>query len=411
MIVLRRCRASRARFPLALLLLTAAPAALAQGSAPAATPTLSLPPITFSLPSGTPTPAPTSDPVPAPAPRASETPRAAPTPRATPAPRTTPSPRATPSAQATPRPRATPEPTVTPTSTPAAGIVPSPAASVAAAPVNPATPTPLASPTAAASTPLGNGEGGLNWLWLFGAALVAGSGWWWWRRRQAEASAAAIEVSEEPAPAPDREAEPVAPEMIATPPESPAPRMLARRSPAATPAVPGPAQPRPWIELELRARRAGVNLVTATADVEIVVRNRGETEARNVRIEARLVSARADQDAELGRIFAEASGRPAAVPFALAAGAERTIRALVTLPRGEINVLTAAGRPMFVPVVALNARYAIGEAGAGEGQTAQAFALGIERAGAAKLAPFWLDGPARMFESVAARPHALAVSS
>lgn len=259
--------------------------------------------------------------------------------------------------------------------------------------------------------PVENGEAGLNWLWVLGAVLVAGAGWRWWRRRQREAAAPVIEVSEEPAPAPDLGAEPVAPEVIATRVESPAPRMLARRSTAATPAVPGPARPRPWIELELRARRAGVNLVTATADVEIVVRNRGEAEARNVRVETRLVSARADQDAELGRIFAEAGGRPAAVPFTLAAGAERTIRALVTLPRGEINVLTAAERPMFVPVVTLNARYAIGEAGAGEGQTAQAFALGIERAGAAKLAPFWLDGPARMFESVAARPHALAVSS
>jgi hypothetical protein len=256
-----------------------------------------------------------------------------------------------------------------------------------------------------------NGQAGLNWLWLLGVVLVAGAGWWWWRRRQADAAASTFEASEEPAPALASEAELVASELTATPLESPAPRMLARRSPAATPALPGPAQPRPWIELELRARRAGVNLVTATADVEIVVRNRGEAEAHNVRVEARLVSARADQDAELGRIFAEAGGRPAAVPFTLAAGAERTIRALVTLPRGEINVLTAAERPMFVPVVTLNARYAIGEAGAGEGQTAQAFALGIERAGAAKLAPFWLDGPARMFESVAARPHALAVSS
>ena len=40
------------------------------------------------------------------------------------------------------------------------------------------------------------------------------------------------------------------------------------------PASEGAAQARAWIELELRARRAGVNLVTATADVEIVVHGR-----------------------------------------------------------------------------------------------------------------------------------------
>ncbi|WP_019516089.1 hypothetical protein [Sphingomonas sp. Mn802worker] len=189
--------------------------------------------------------------------------------------------------------------------------------------------------------------------------------------------------------------------------------MLARRSSAAAtlPASDSVAQPRAWIELELRPRRAGVNLVTATADVEIVVRNRGEIETRNVRLDARLTSARADQDAELGQIFAQIGGRPAATPFSLAPGAERVVRALVTLPRDNINVLTAADRPMFVPVVTVNARYVPSDAAAGEGQTAQAFALGIERPGAAKLAPFWLDGPARMFETVAARPHALAVSS
>ena len=189
--------------------------------------------------------------------------------------------------------------------------------------------------------------------------------------------------------------------------------MLARRSASVTtpPAPAAPAQPRAWIELELRARRAGVNLVTATADVEVLVRNRGAVEARNIRLDARLTSARADQDAELGQIFAQAGGRLAATPFALAPGDERVVRALVTLPRDNINVLTAADRPMFVPVVTLSVRYVPGEVAAGEGQTARAFALGIERAGAAKLGPFWLDGPARMFETVTARPHALAISS
>jgi hypothetical protein len=183
--------------------------------------------------------------------------------------------------------------------------------------------------------------------------------------------------------------------------------MLSRRS--AVPVAPAIPAERAWIELELRPRRAGLNMLTATADVDVLVRNRGSADAVNVRLDARLTSARADQDAELGQIFADTRGRTAASPFTLAHGSERVVRAVVTLPREAINVLTAAQRPMFVPVVTLNARYALGSAG--EGQTAQAFALGIERAGAAKLAPFWLDAPSRMFEAVAARPHALAITS
>lgn len=251
-------------------------------------------------------------------------------------------------------------------------------------------------------------NGGFNWLWLVGAALLAGAGWWWWQRRSAVAPVEAmVEPAESPAVAPEALPAEAAAAAIATP----APRMLSRRPAVAAPEPVAVAQPRAWIELELRARRAGVNLVTATADVEVLVRNRGDAEARSVRLDVRLTSARGDQDAELGQIFAEVAARGAVPPFTLAPGAERSVRALVTLPRGDINVLTAAERPMFVPVVTLNARYARGVEGAGEGQTAQAFALGIERPGAIKLAPFWLDGPARMFETVAARPHALAISS
>ncbi|WP_294352940.1 hypothetical protein [uncultured Sphingomonas sp.] len=413
MIVPRRTRVSPARLSLALLLVTSAPAALAQSSTPAATPTLSLPPITFSLPSGTPTPAATPEPTAtsSPTPRPTPTARATPSPGATPAARATPTPRATPTARATPAAR----PSVAQTATPSPSQVPEPVPTASPTTAAPA-PTPAPSEASVLGTPaapVNDERDDYGWLWFVGLAALAGAGWWWWQRRASSAQA-------HPTDAVDTvpgHAEPVAPASVAAEPIAPAaaaaPRMLTRRTAAAAtpPASEGAAQPRAWIELELRARRAGVNLVTATADVEIVVRNRGEVEARNIRLDARLTSARADQDAELGQIFAQTAGRLAATPFTLTSGAERVVRALVTLPRDNINVLTAADRPMFVPVVTLNARYVPSETAAGEGQTAQAFALGIERAGAAKLAPFWLDGPARMFETVAARPHALAVAS
>jgi hypothetical protein len=393
MIVLRRFRSL-------LLLVTASPNALAQTPAPDAGATV--PPIIYSLP-GTPSPTPVSTPAPVdtPTPAASPSPRSAPTPRATPTPRTAPLARPT----ATPEPRATggvTPSTVAPESSPTPVIAtPLPKPSIVAA-----SPTPVAT----AATEAGAGEGaGTGWFLPLGVLLALGAGgaWLWSRRRRdVEGEAAAIEPVVAPLPVSgpdfvDEEPSPAAAVAAA------APRMLSRRS--AAPVAPAIPAERAWIELELRPRRAGLNMLTATADVDVLVRNRGSADAVNVRLDARLTSARADQDAELGQIFADTRGRTAASPFTLAPGGERVVRAVVTLPREAINVLTAAQRPMFVPVVTLNARYALGSAG--EGQTAQAFALGIERAGAAKLAPFWLDAPSRMFEAVAARPHALAITS
>lgn len=166
---------------------------------------------------------------------------------------------------------------------------------------------------------------------------------------------------------------------------------------------------RPWIDLAIVPRRAGLNLVTATADVGLMLRNVGETAARNVRIDVRLLSAKAGQEGELGALFAALIGRPVTPPFDLAPGAEKTTRALATLLRGDIAVLTAAGRPMFVPIVAVNVLYDRGDGGTG--QTAAAFAIGIERTGSERLAPFWLDQPNAMHEALGQRPHALSLRS
>ena len=71
---------------------------------------------------------------------------------------------------------------------------------------------------------------------------------------------------------------------------------------------------------------------------------------------------------------AKMSIMPITAPFALAPGEERALSAIATLPRGEIAVLTAGDRPMFVPLAAVGVRYRSGQV---EGLTAGAFALGI----------------------------------
>ena len=74
------------------------------------------------------------------------------------------------------------------------------------------------------------------------------------------------------------------------------------------------------------------------------------------------------------------------------------MRTLATMPRDAITVLMAGGRPMFVPMIAIRAVHA-------GGQTTSVHAIGIERPGQAKLGPFWLDQPSRMFDTIGVRPH------
>ena len=303
-----------------------------------------------------------------------------PVPAATPAPRATSTPVAGPTPRATP----TPRPTIAATPAPAPIITPSPAGSptTAPAPVPAAveSPTPAATVAPQPSRALPR-ETEDRWLWTLpvaggltaGIALVA---FMMRRRRRAR-----VEPLEEVAP------------------------VAVRPAPVPAPA-PEPEAPRAWLAFELRPRRAGVNLLTATLDAEIVVANEGDAPAADIHVDLRLLSARAGQEAGLEAIFADASGRPVAAPFALAPGETRVLTALATLPRQAINVVTAGDRPMFVPVAAIGIRYRTADRAA---RTAQAFALGIERAGAEKLAPIWLDAPSRMHDAVAARPYAPAI--
>lgn len=182
-------------------------------------------------------------------------------------------------------------------------------------------------------------------------------------------------------------------------------RRAARAEPVVEPA-PIPAAARARLAMTFRPIRAGLNLLSAISENEVVIANTGDAPAENIRVLTQLASAHTGQDDDLAGIYAAPIGRPSVPAFALAPGEERAIISIAALPRDAIRTLTAAGRPMFVPLVAVNILYTTGGI---EGQLAQAFAVGVERVDSAKLAPFWLDVPPRTVDQVAARPHAAAV--
>jgi hypothetical protein len=404
--------------------LATVPDPLATPAAPVATPTIGLPPGAqivpppiVALPTGVPRPLPTpvATPTRAPAPPATRpvaSPSAAPQRASSGAVRPAATPMAVPSARPTPVPTATTSAAAGTTAVTPVTTAPPVAPPVAATPVPDVVPAAAGGPSRRES----------GWL-LPGvvlALLLGGLGIVLWRRRRAVVTGDEVAGSAAPRTVPlTRPAGDDAPDadvpvdaLARAVPRTDAPE--AGAAPAAMSAAPAmleraPAAPvgdRAWLTIELRPRRAGVNLLTATLDAEIVVRNDGTARADGVQVALRLLSARAGQDDELAAVFAAPAARPVAPAFALEPGEARTLRGLATVARDAVNVLTVADRPMFVPVAAVDVRY---RSDGAEGQTAEAFAVGVARPGAAKLAPVWLDTPARMHDDVGARPHTLVI--
>jgi hypothetical protein len=165
------------------------------------------------------------------------------------------------------------------------------------------------------------------------------------------------------------------------------------------------AVPRPRLALDVRPVRVGLNLISATVHCEVSIANCGGAPATDVRAGLKLLSAQAGVEPDLSSTFAEPVTRPATPPFDLAVGEERRFRVVAAMPLDSLRPVEAGGRPMFVPVLALSVSHGDGDA---PRRVGQAFVVGVERAGSAKLAPLWLDTGTRQFENVAARPHGAA---
>ncbi|MES3154174.1 hypothetical protein [Sphingomonas faeni] len=305
-----------------------------------------------------------------------------------------------------PAPVATPDPKSAPTPAPTM-----PPATIDTAPSVAPSSTPTSAPTQD-STLAAPETGRAMPLWLsLAVVVVVLAGLWFLRRRKpaSRAARAEPEIVAEPIPepavtTPDPVATAIAPAIMA--PVVPAvaaptaPKFLEPRG--KSPPVP-PAAPRARLACELRPLRAGLNLLSATVECELVVTNSGTAPAEAIRAGLTLLTAHTGQDTDLAAFNVAPVVRPLAAPFVLAPGETRTLRTVAAVAREAIRTMTAANRPMFVPVVAANLRYVT----AGEdAQTARAWSIGIERVDSPKLAPFWLDAPARMYSSVAARPHA-----
>ena len=122
----------------------------------------------------------------------------------------------------------------------------------------------------------------------------------------------------------------------------------------------------------------------------------------DVRISLHLMAASKGEGQAIAALHDATIGRTVVPAFSLDPGGSRTVRGVGVLAREATGGLEAAGRPLFVPLVAVRIAW---RSATGLHHLTQAFAVGVERVDSAKLAPIWLDQPARSYEQIAARPH------
>ena len=333
----------------------------------------------------------------------------------------------------------------------------------------PAVPVPVQSPVAAPPPGAAAEEEGFSWPLLGGAGaivlLIGGLGFWFLRREtfeddeefvaesgnhahfdliadrpdtQPETAPAARPATPTPAPQtqaaldfgtpPKRGAHAIfdlgalAPESPTSPPATAedASQISVEEAPAAVEAAPAPVEVMPppvsspavavpvraTLDIELYAKRAGTNLLSAAVEYDIVVSNIGEAFAQGVQVDVRLLSAGVEQDGWIGTLFSSPIERPITPAFELPPKGAIELSGMAMMPKEMVSVMTVQDRQLFVPVLAINLLY--GWEG-GTGQTATSYVVGIDRGEGAKLAPFRLDSAPRMHEGVSTLPYTVSL--
>ncbi|QAY75178.1 LPXTG cell wall anchor domain-containing protein [Sphingosinicella sp. BN140058] len=153
---------------------------------------------------------------------------------------------------------------------------------------------------------------------------------------------------------------------------------------------------RPWLDLQVRPVRAGVEGREAKVEFALDVANQGDAPARDVRVSTWMFPAGANQESEMERLLiaraheTEGGDLP---PTTIDAGAGARIEATVALATGDID------SDAVLPVVVAEARYRLPDGS--EGRTAATFAVGVPDG--EELAHFDLEHPSGLHESVEAR--------
>jgi hypothetical protein len=212
----------------------------------------------------------------------------------------------------------------------------------------------------------------------------------------------------QPATRPPRPAEPIraTPQRPAASPFQavPRPSRAGETIRAATPAggnVVG-IQIRPWLQLEFTPERVAATATETTVHYELVIRNTGNAVAKNVRVEAAMFNADAQQDREIRAFFSRPVSDKTSRVLAIPPRGSARLRNAVTMPKGDMREITIEGRRLFIPIVAINAIYEWAERKSG--QTSMSYLVGREiEKRTDKMAAFRLDLGPRVYRSLGTR--------
>ncbi|AQR72361.1 hypothetical protein BXU08_00585 [Sphingomonas sp. LM7] len=215
-----------------------------------------------------------------------------------------------------------------------------------------------------------------GWLWALagaGATALAFGGVWALQRRRNRSQS---EEQDFEAPI----AAPAPPRAVAPPPG------IAPAAPP-VPAAPAAAPVGEPFEILLQPTRIEVTERDVLLDFELLLGNLQASAAENIRVAMAMMSASPDQDRNIAGYHANPMVDPAANAFDLAAGAGGRMPVRLALPREQVHVVQAHGRPMFVPMVMIELKW---RAGISIRRFGADFMVGVAGQGA-KLGPIWLD--------------------
>jgi hypothetical protein len=132
---------------------------------------------------------------------------------------------------------------------------------------------------------------------------------------------------------------------------------------------------------------------------DVTLFNSGSAPARDVAVEACLINAGQQQDAQLTQFYTTPGEVRDKIP-AVAPLARVTLKSAVRLPRSAVPDYEVEGRKLFMPMVAVNSHY---RWSSGEGQSAASFLVGRTANDRDRLGPLRLDQGARGWKGLAAR--------
>lgn len=276
-----------------------------------------------------------------------------------------------------------------------------------------------AAPAAAASDP----ASGWSWPWIAALiALIGGGAFIAYSQRGRRhryndpgrlafaGLARDVQPEAETVPAPAPRPDPVPPR--AQPAPAPRPDPVPPAAPR-TPPRPGgdgtivSTGLKPQLNVEFHPQRLLINEQEVLLQFEIVLANVGSAPARDVLVEARLFTASATQDREIGEFFQNPM-KDGDRMTAIAPLGRISLKSAVRLPLSELNRFEAKGRSLFVPLVGFNILY---RSGSGEGQASASFLVGRGSEEDDKLAPFRIDLGPGAFRGLSARPHSVGLQT